>query len=169
MISIDEQIAYQREPWGSGEHEVAILATLQSIKDAGDAVVEPEYLIRLRNALKGFKSDGAFAGDKDIVDYIDSLQSALKVAQQERDEKRLQWQNWRSRMGLTASATELLERAEKAEASNKRLVELLRAAEPDVSEIYERMQAEGWHRKERMEFQTKLIADIAELLREAGK
>lgn len=45
--------------------------------------VEPEYLIRLRNALKGFKSDGAFAGDKDIVDYIDSLQSALKVAQQE--------------------------------------------------------------------------------------
>jgi hypothetical protein len=93
-----------------------ITALLDSgIKDAGDAVVEPEYLIRLRNALKGFKSDGAFAGDKDIVDYIDSLQSALQVAQQERDEKRLQWQNWRSRMGLTASATELLERAEKAE------------------------------------------------------
>jgi len=50
--------------------------------DAQPVPVEPEYLIRLRNALKGFKSDGAFAGDKDIVDYIDSLQSALQRAQE---------------------------------------------------------------------------------------
>jgi len=49
--------------------------------DAQPVPVEPEYLIRLRNALKGFKSDGAFAGDKDIVDYIDSLQQRLQVAQ----------------------------------------------------------------------------------------
>lgn len=61
------------------------LEILQKFKrlDAQPVPVEPEYLIRLRNALKWFKSDGAFAGDKDIVDYIDSLQSALKLAQEE--------------------------------------------------------------------------------------
>jgi len=63
-------------------------------------------------------------------DY-DSLLKQLQVAQQERDEKRLQWQNWRSRMGLTASATELLERAEKAEAE---LDEFKRDAEQKKSE-----------------------------------
>jgi len=97
MISIDEQIAYQREPWGSGEHEVAILATLQSIKDAGDAVVEPEYLIRLRNALKGFKSDGAFAGDKDIVDYIDSLRDLLRRETAKHEGAADGWKYWRER------------------------------------------------------------------------
>ena len=41
MIQIDEQIAYQREPWGSGEHESAILASLERLK-AIDAVKMPE-------------------------------------------------------------------------------------------------------------------------------
>ena len=50
--------------------------------------VEPEYLIRLRNALKGFKSDGAFAGDKDIVEYIDTLR-AYAVQMKAENEK---WQ-----------------------------------------------------------------------------
>ena len=31
MIPIDEQIEYQREPWGSGEHESAILASLKEL------------------------------------------------------------------------------------------------------------------------------------------
>jgi hypothetical protein len=186
-----------------------ITALLDSgIKDAGDDVVEPDIVQAYR---RGYGYDR-------VLNYIDSLQSALQVAQQERDAERERGYQWET------TATNLLERAEKAEealkvaqqerddavtqlkkwkedgehlfcqtcdscgtdeccppsqcwqtraekteASNKRLVELLRAAEPDVSEIYERMQAEGWHRKERMEFQTKLIADIAELLRAAGK
>ncbi len=32
MIDIDEQIDYQREPWGNGEHDEAILASLEELK-----------------------------------------------------------------------------------------------------------------------------------------
>jgi len=82
MMSIDEQIAYQREPWGSGDHEAAILATLQSIKDAGDDVVEPLELATVRADIDG----GYKAHWKPIVDYIDTLLSAYKRACVERDE-----------------------------------------------------------------------------------
>ena len=66
------------------------------------------------------------ASATELLDRAEKAEAELKVAQQERDEKRLQWQNWRSRMGLTASATELLDRAEKAEAEIARLQELMR-------------------------------------------
>jgi len=93
VTSIDEQIAFIDRRIHAGtdaEFYRGILASLERLKslDAQLVPVEPEYLIRLRNALKGFKSDGAFAGDKNIVDYIDSLQSALKLAQEERDNEK---------------------------------------------------------------------------------
>lgn len=102
--TIDEQKAWiyerKRECSYNGWSESvrmcdAIDASLERLKslDALAVPVEPEYLIRLRNALKGFKSDGAFAGDKDIVDYIDSLQSALKRAQEARQTAVDLWSN----------------------------------------------------------------------------
>jgi hypothetical protein len=39
--TIDEQIAYQREPWGSGEHEAAILASLKELAAIKSQQTEP--------------------------------------------------------------------------------------------------------------------------------
>ena len=75
------------------------------------------------------------ASATELLDRAEKAEAELKVAQQERDEKRLQWQNWRSRMGLTASATELLDRAEKAEAEVARLRKVLNETADLIQDI----------------------------------
>lgn len=76
-------------PSASQPDTVAAPCEWQLSDDAEKAMPEePEYLIRLRNALKGFKSDGAFAGDKDIVAYIDALR-AYAVQKESENNRRL--------------------------------------------------------------------------------
>lgn len=90
---------------------------------------------------------------KAVVDYIDSLQSALKLAQEERDAKdRLitNYEEWLSVSG--ENAKELQERAEKAEAINRRMVERMKEpsanmksagyGKPDYLAIFKAMSAE---------------------------
>lgn len=120
--TIEEQIELIREMvsdeirYGiTGTGNQAILASLEKLAalESQPVPVEPEYLIRLRNALKWFKSDGAFAGDKDIVDYIDSLQSALqRLAEEIKSERECR--------NAAARAYE------KAESINRRMVEQYR-------------------------------------------
>jgi hypothetical protein len=47
MIGLDEQMAYQREPWGSGEHEAAILASLKELKRIKELMREPSEKMNL--------------------------------------------------------------------------------------------------------------------------
>ncbi len=68
--------------------------------------VEPEQIKMMRYDEPEGRSDY----ERAITDYIDSLQSALQVAQQERDAERERGDQWET------TATNLLARAEKAEA-----------------------------------------------------
>lgn len=177
--TIDEQKAWiyerKRECSYNGWSESvrmcdAIDASLERLKslDALAVPVEPEYLIRLRNALKGFKSDGAFAGDKDIVDYIDSLQSALQLAKEERD------RHMGAVKAYIEDAEAMKQRAERAEAALKLAQEELEkannefgsqtAAWPDlwkrIAEI-KQYSGEQWRRAEKAESTVKECQKIA--------
>ncbi len=136
-------------------------ATLQSIKSAGDDVVEPEYLIRLRNALKGFKSDGAFAGDKDIVDYIDSLQSALQVAQQDRDNCYASLDNVRRRLHE-------IETFVTGDANEYRINKKLKDDEKSIKSLIEHLlaMADNYHTVNQLYIQAKDRAEQAEAERD---
>ena len=173
--TLEEQIASQvhliKNHSGHGfEIDYAILASLERLKslDAQPVPVEPDNLRYIRDEVaEGYKS-----WLKPTVEYIDSLLSALQVAQQERDAVNL---------GYNAMVPTLRERAEKAESSNKRLVELLkdpsqetvkncarrllRFQDNSTDESFSKLQwAEVKQDAERV------IAELyAELLREVGK
>ena len=105
-ISLDEQMEAARAI--GGERGEAILATLQSIKDAGDDVVEPK--IYTKTFLRGSTME-----EHDVVlmhDY-DTLLSAYKRVCVERD-------GWENKAG------QYMDERDKAEASNKRLVDAIK-------------------------------------------
>lgn len=173
--TIDEQKAWiyerKRECSYNGWSESvrmcdAIDASLERLKslDALAVPVEPEYLIRLRNALKGFKSDGAFAGDKDIVDYIDSLQSALQVAQQDRDNCYASLDNVRRRLHE-------IETFVTGDANEYRINKKLKDDEKSIKSLIEHLlaMADNYHTVNQLYIQANDRAEKAEALAEQNR
>lgn len=120
-IPIDEQIAYLSDFCDEverGEYPIdsdchvqfrAILATLQSIKDAGDDVVEPDY----NSYVDSEQGDDAY--NRDLRKYIDTLLSAYKRVCVEKD------QALRVFKTATDEVIRQAQRAEKAEAERDEL------------------------------------------------
>ena len=139
---------------------------LAAIKDAGDDVVEPERIKYVRVEVEC----GNLSDYKDFIDYIDSLQSALQVAQMERTAERERGDQWET------TATNLLERAEKAEQERDTRLEQFQ-----ISEAHLKLAEAG--NKRLTEYATHLPecdansnglngdcdCGLAELLREVGK
>jgi len=147
------------EGFGAGE-AITRAADQVNAQEAGFPV-EPEYLIRLRNALKGFKSDGAFAGDKDIVDYIDSLQSALQVAQQDRDNCYASLDNVRRRLHE-------IETFVTGDANEYRINKKLKDDEKSIKSLIEHLMAmaDKYHTVNQLYTQAKERAEKADALAE---
>lgn len=91
---------------------LASLKELAAIKSQ-PVPVEPDAIAQIRKI-----TDPTYFQEV-ALGYIDSLQSALKVAQQERDEHGKEWARSAEALVIT------VQRAEKAEASNKRMVDAL--------------------------------------------
>jgi hypothetical protein len=96
----------------------AVLASLKRLQaiEAQPVPVEPAYIRHLRALLGGKCADFYDIGSdnlKLILAHIDSLQSALQVAQQELEVQMVGW-------------SDCEEKLTKAEACNKQLVELLK-------------------------------------------
>ncbi len=133
--TIDEQIAYQQQLCENYQPNPvvyliakSILATLQSVKDAGDDVVEPKIIGLARRAI--FNGEVAPL-NRIMLEYIDTILAKYKRACVERDESTQKADNeFRARERLQSRINELeeeksdwahgeesqRERAEKAEA-----------------------------------------------------
>lgn len=144
----------------------AILASLEKLAALEKPVpVEPDAVATFR------KTYHAAYPMKGVVDYIDSLQSALQRAQEERDDNGKEWARSAEALVIT------IQRAEKAESLNRRMVELLK--EPAaVGVVYaDKNPPEGHHGRvfswlispKDISDDTKLYAMSAELLKECGE
>ena len=120
---IEGQIAYAQMLVNDGlypEYASAILASLKELQNikSQPVPVEPECPSPEHTQHIQFEGCDCVVISpetyEEITVYIDSLQSALQVAQQERDE-------WECKSG------QYMDERDKTKASNKRLVELLKA------------------------------------------
>jgi len=143
------------------QHAVKCERELAAIKSQ-QVPEEPESVQYLRECVV------ARTRGESTLQYIDTLQSALKVAQQERDaEKEIVLKAVKQICTpMSENIKGWKERAEKAEASNKRLVELLKEAQKTVNDMRSEHKMHGHITDASAHWAIKIEP---ELLREAGK
>lgn len=133
--------------------------------DAQTVPVEPEKLKRVREVIKNYAAKGVNHADADIVEYIDSLQSALQRVTEERDAE-IECRNAAARA------------YEAAESRNRRMVELLKEPSEGMIESVFSVSLPSYEGQElHMAYDIVSKADCraifkamsAELLKEAGK
>ena len=123
MISLDEQIAYAKSWYADNKFNEAILATLQSIKSQ-PVPVEPDYWNKLAKEHYWENEAKRYAGNAEY------WRDRAEKAEQERDKDISPCcQDWHTCQRRCAPLAENWRMAAKqAEASNKRLAELLQRA-----------------------------------------
>ena len=94
--TIDEQIANLKAKMTNGDKPLeAAIATLQSIKDAGDDVVEPTLVRIFRREGYGPLDIITSYDAKKVVEYIDTLLAKYKLACVQRNEFRKDAERYR--------------------------------------------------------------------------
>lgn len=142
--TIDEQIAFINSDDGMERRMAdAIFASLERLRDNDKRLdslpvpVEPEQVTKMRRLSRGPFSEVEWT----CIDYIDTLQSALRRVTVERDAVNDVAKDYQTIIEFLAKALNvsyephqsfherIIERAEAAESLNKRMVELLKEVE----------------------------------------
>lgn len=131
--TIDEQIAFINSDDGMERRMAdAIFASLERLRDNDKRLdslpvpVEPEQVTKMRRLSRGPFSEVEWT----CIDYIDTLQSALRRVTVERDEASKREQSKHQQYSALLDRHEkLVSKLESAESLNKRMVELLKEVE----------------------------------------